>query len=126
VSCCLQLLMLLGCSVECCLWAFFRLDVAPDTNSSLEKLPRSTLHYKFSNKVVSVFHSGVFSNLLAWVVAIVKRGFGGYTPNAKRLRTGVGHFFFFLHKCPLLPRMNVGQRNKPSIILYFTVQQVRS
>jgi len=29
------------------------------------------------------FRSGVFSCLQAWVVAIVKRGFEGYMPNAK-------------------------------------------
>ena len=32
----------------------------------------STLYYKISNKVISAFHSGVFSCLLAWVVTIVK------------------------------------------------------
>ena len=34
-------------------------------------------------KVVSAFQSGVFSCLLAWVVAIIKKGFGGYIPDAK-------------------------------------------
>jgi len=60
---------------------------APDTNSWLAKT--SKVHFILQKliKVVSAFHSGVFSCLLAWVVTIVKRGFGGYMPNAKLLTT---------------------------------------
>jgi len=53
----------------------------------LEKTSKIHFTLQILNKEVSAFHSGVFSCLLAWVVAIVKRGFGGYMPNAKLLNT---------------------------------------
>jgi len=47
------------------------------------------VHFTLQNikKVVSAFHSGVLSSLLAWVVTIVERGFEGYMLNAKLLNT---------------------------------------
>jgi len=62
---------------------------APDTNSWLKKLPRSTLYDKILNKEVLAFHSGVFSCLLTWVVTIVKRGCGGDTLECKTRQTFV-------------------------------------
>ena len=55
---------------------------APDTNSCLEKTSKVHFLLQILIKVVSAFHSGVFSCLLAWVITIMKKGFGGYIPDA--------------------------------------------
>ena len=63
---------------------------APDTNSWLEKTSKVHFILQILIKVVSAFHSGLFSCLLAWVVTFIKMGFWGYIPDAK-LAPNLGH-----------------------------------
>jgi len=56
---------------------------ASDTNSWLEKTSKVHFILQQLTKVVSAFHSGVFSCLLVWVVTIIRWGLGD-TSGCKR------------------------------------------
>jgi len=57
---------------------------APDTNSWLEKTSNVHFILQILIKVVSAFHSDVFSCLLAWVVTIIRGGLGDTSRMQKR------------------------------------------
>jgi len=99
----------------------------PDTSSWLEKT--SKVHYILQTliKVVSAFHSGVFSCLLAWVVAMIKRGCGDTCKMQNRKRPDRVLRWFSLHHAELLrPRSGFptlgGGRNEVGPLTYSTPQ----